>query len=97
MCYASKYEVFEQWNHHLIKHVFPELVSFTWALTDLEEVPEYPVPDRVTVQRALAVLLDKMVDNREAFEARYNEVATSEKIVPPVGWNLAALLMSFFK
>jgi hypothetical protein len=94
--YSGRYDLFEDWNHHLIKHVFPELLTVTWSLADLEEAPEYPAPDEVTVQRAVGVLLDCMVKNREAFETRYRELMAANKIAFPMSWNFAAFLMSFF-
>jgi hypothetical protein len=95
--YSGRYEIFDGWNHHFIKHIFPQLLRFTNSLADMDEVPEYPAPDQVTVQRALGLLIDRMVKNQEPFEERYREVISSTKTTSPMNWNFAAFLMSFFK
>jgi hypothetical protein len=95
--YTAKSEVFENWNHHFIKHVFPSLITFTWELAEVEEIPDYPAPDQATVQRAIGMLLDKMIQNRAVFEERYRQVLKGTEPGAPINWNLGALLMSFFR
>jgi hypothetical protein len=96
--YSARYDIFADWNHHFIKHVFPELMAFTWGLADLDGVPEYPAPDQMAVQRALGVLLDCMIKNKEAFEERYRDLtAAGTKQVSPVSWSFSSFLISFFK
>jgi hypothetical protein len=96
--YGGKFDIFAAWNHHLIKHVFPDLIQFIFGLADLPEPPTYATPPTEAVQKALDVVLDAMVTNQARFLERYNALTTKkEEVVHPVSWNLGAFLMSFFK
>jgi hypothetical protein len=97
MIYCGSSETFADWNHHLIKHIFPDLVAFTLSLADLDEIPEYQPPNAETVKKAVGSVLDAMNENKDKFEKRYTEVTSRNIGLLPATWALGTFLLAFFR
>jgi hypothetical protein len=95
--YGGSSDTYVEWNHHLIKHVFPELMNFTLSLADAQEMPEYPPPSPDGLQKALGLVMQTMAENKDKFLARYAQIAGHTQERTPITWALGPFLMSFFK
>jgi hypothetical protein len=94
--YHGNHAAFAGLHHHLIKHIFPELIKFMLSVADLDRVPTYPPPKRDVIQRSLGVIVSAVVKNREAVVRKYNQNKTNPETRNPVQCAFGAFLMSFF-
>jgi hypothetical protein len=97
MVYGGSHDTFIEWNHHLITHMFPEVMNFTLSLADAEGMPEYPPSGREGLERAMGVVVQAMVENKDKFLARYAQLARDTEEHTPITWVLGSFLMSFFE
>jgi hypothetical protein len=94
--YHGNYAQFAQAHHHLIRHIFPQLIPFTLSIADFDKEPDYPPPSKEDVQKAIGFLVSAICKSREKFSRRFAELHKTSSERSPASYAFGAFLMSFF-